>query len=56
MQSVLDYIWNNWAIITAIAVAFLSELFAQIPSMKSNSVLQLIYNLLLKFTGKPNGN
>lgn len=49
MQAVLDYIWNNFPIFAAVLIAALSELFALIPSMKSNSVLQLIYNLLSKF-------
>lgn len=52
MQQVLDLIWNNFPIVALVAIAAFSELFALIPSMKSNSVLQFIYNLLVKFFGK----
>lgn len=52
MQEIFDTLWNNAPIVGAILLAALSEAFALIPSMQSNSVLQLIYNLLKKFTGK----
>jgi hypothetical protein len=52
MQQVLDFIWNNFPIVAAVLIAALSELFALIPSMKSNSILQLVYNLLSKFSKK----
>lgn len=52
MQEILDFIWNNFPIFAAILIAALSEAFALIPAMKSNSILQLIYNLLTKVTAK----
>ena len=52
MQSILDLIWNNFPVVALVLIAALSELFALVPAMKSNSVLQLVYNLLTKFFPK----
>lgn len=52
MKEILDFTWNNFPIVALVIIAALSELFALVPAMKSNSVLQLIYNVLVKFFGK----
>jgi hypothetical protein len=51
MQSILDFIWNNSTLI-ALALFAISEVLAQIPSVKSNSIFQLITNLLRSRAGK----
>jgi hypothetical protein len=46
-----DFITENWAII-ATALFALSEVLALIPSIKSNGIFDLIFNLLKKAAGK----
>jgi hypothetical protein len=46
----INFIINNWALI-ATALWAVSEVLAQIPNIKSNSIFQLIYNLLIKLRG-----
>ena len=49
----MEFLTNNWELIVAALLA-VSEVIAQIPSIKSNSVFQLIWNGLkyLKNIGK----
>lgn len=47
----MQLIQDNWGII-ATALFGLSEVVALIPGIKSNSVFQLIYNLIKSAAGK----
>ena len=47
MQSIIDFIVNNKAVILGIAF-LISEALAYIPSVKANSVFQLIFGWLAK--------
>jgi len=48
MQSIFDFVWNNWAIIVPVLVAVISEVMALNPTWKGNGVLDLIKKLLVK--------
>ncbi len=47
MQEIVNFVSANWASIATVLFV-LSELLAQIPSIKANSVFQLLVNLLKK--------
>jgi hypothetical protein len=51
MQSIIDFLWNNWAVI-ATALFAVSEVLASIPAVKSNSVFQFLFGWLKTQTGK----
>lgn len=46
----MDWIIQNWGLILGVLFG-LSEALALIPGIKSNSVFQLVYNLLKSLTG-----
>ena len=46
-MAVFDWLKSNWGMIAAI-LFLVSELLAQIPSIKANSVFQLIFGFLKK--------
>ena len=45
MDAVIDFVVNNWGLIATV-LFLISEILAQIPSVKSNSIFQLIVGLL----------
>jgi len=47
IQSAFDFISKNWAVIATI-LFFISELLADIPTIKSNSIFGLFRNLISK--------
>jgi hypothetical protein len=51
MESVIAFIVANKVVILAFLFAF-SELLGLIPSVKSSSVFQLVYNVIKKAVGK----
>ena len=46
-MNVFNWLKDNWGVIAAL-LFLLSELLAQIPSVKANSVFQLIFGFLKK--------
>ena len=50
MQDVINFVWNNGVYVLGILFA-VSELLAQIPSIKSNSIFQLLFGWLKTKTG-----
>ena len=51
MQQLWDLIWNNSSYVLA-ALFAISEILAQIPSVKSNSIFELIFGWLSSKEGK----
>lgn len=47
-MKIVDFITNNWAIITPVLVAVISEVMALHPKSKANGILQLVLSLLKK--------
>ena len=48
MQSIIDFIWNNWAIIVPLLIAIISEIMGANPNWKYNGLFDLLKKLLLK--------
>lgn len=47
----MEWLQNNWAVIATVLWG-ICEVLANVPSIKSSSVFQLIYNLLKSVLGK----
>ena len=51
MQAIIDFVWNNWALVATVLFG-ISELLAQIPYFKSNSLFQFLFSWLKTQTKK----
>lgn len=54
MASVIQWITEHWAWICGLVYLVINELIAVNPNLKSNSIVQLLVNILKAVTQKPN--
>lgn len=52
MKNVIDFVLGNQAVLAGILVAILDLVFALIPSVKANGILQGIYNFVKAIVNK----